>query len=197
MLVNPQKSILLLRFLRNSYKNMSYGCPAMLKRQGRNRCGLKQMGIYHVFVQGVYPSWLQRHRNSIILKRCFQLLTIIGVQLDVSLSSCLYRYVTLNSCSYLKKETRLRNVQVSKGSSVSKNLPDCCHAKEKFVVNFSSAERFKYLFFTAMKMHTMMRIVKKQNNFILSSLATQTCQMCSSCTVEYGAIVQAPLFNLY
>ena len=146
MFVNPQNSILLPRFLRNSYKNMSYGCPAMLKTQGRNRCGLKQMGIYHVFVQGVYPSWFQRHRNSIILKRYFQLLTIIGVQLDVSLSSCLYRYVTLNSCSYLKKETLLRNVQVSKGSSVSKNLPDCWHAKEKFVVNFSSAERFKYVF---------------------------------------------------
>ena len=28
--------------------------------------------------------------------------------------------------------------------------------------NFSTAERFKYLFFTTMKIHTMVRIVKKQ-----------------------------------
>ena len=40
------------------------------------------------------------------------------------------------------------------------------------VANFSAAERFKYLFFTAMKIHTMVRIVKKQSNFIFSSLLT-------------------------
>ena len=37
---------------------------------------------------------------------------------------------------------------------------------------FSTAERFKYLFFTAMKIHVMVRIVKKQTNFIFSSLVT-------------------------
>ena len=40
------------------------------------------------------------------------------------------------------------------------------------VANFSTAERFKYLFFTAMNIHTMARIVKKQNNFSFSSLVT-------------------------
>ena len=29
--VNPSKSILFLRFLRTSYKSMSWGCPGMLK----------------------------------------------------------------------------------------------------------------------------------------------------------------------
>ena len=42
----------------------------------------------------------------------------------------------------------------------------------KVVANFRTAERFKYLIFTAMKIHTMMCIVKKQNNFIFSSLVT-------------------------
>ena len=80
------------------------------------------------------------------------------------------------------------------------NLPDCGHGKEKLVVNrcnglwvalfcfgslsfvvrlwlrvvanCSTAERFKYLFFPAIKIHTMVRIVKKRNNFIFSSLGT-------------------------
>ena len=40
------------------------------------------------------------------------------------------------------------------------------------VVSFSAAEKFKYLLLTAMKFHTIARIVKKQNNFIFSSLVT-------------------------
>ena len=39
-------------------------------------------------------------------------------------------------------------------------------------MNFSTAERFKYLSFVAMEIHTMARIVKKQNNFIFSLLVT-------------------------
>ena len=39
-------------------------------------------------------------------------------------------------------------------------------------VNFSAVKRFKYLFLTAMKIHTKLRIVKKQNNFVFSSLVT-------------------------
>ena len=38
--------------------------------------------------------------------------------------------------------------------------------------NFSAAERFKYLFFTAMKIYIMARIVKKQTNFTFSSTVT-------------------------
>ena len=38
------------------------------------------------------------------------------------------------------------------------------------VENFSTTERFKHLFFTAMKIHTMVRIVKKQSNFVFNSL---------------------------
>ena len=63
--------------------------------------------------------------------------------------------------------------------------------------NFSTAESFKCLLFTAMKIHIMERMIKKQSNFIFSSLVTQTCQMCFISTVGYGIIVQAPLFKLY
>ena len=42
------------------------------------------------------------------------------------------------------------------------------------VANFTIAERFKYLIFTAKKIRTMERIVKKQNNFIFSPLQPQT-----------------------
>ena len=48
-----------------------------------------------------------------------------------------------------------------------------------------------------MKIHTMVRIVKKQKNFIFGSLATKTCQMCLTSTVGHGIVLQAPLFNLY
>ena len=37
-----------------------------------------------------------------------------------------------------------------------------------------------------MKIHIMGRIVKKQTNFIFSSLATETCQMCFTSTIGYG-----------
>ena len=53
------------------------------------------------------------------------------------------------------------------------------------------------MFFTNIKVYTIVRIVKKQNNFIFILLVTQTCQMCLTSTVGYGVIVQTPLFNLY
>ena len=40
------------------------------------------------------------------------------------------------------------------------------------IVNFSRAGKFKYLFFTAVKIHTVGLIVKKQKNYIFSSLVT-------------------------
>ena len=42
------------------------------------------------------------------------------------------------------------------------------------VANFRIAERFKYLIFTAKKIRTMVRIVKKRNSFIFSSLQPRT-----------------------
>ena len=44
--------------------------------------------------------------------------------------------------------------------------------KYLFFVNVNAAERFKYLFFIAMKIHTIARVVGKQNDFIFSSLVT-------------------------
>ena len=134
MSVNPQKSILLLRFLRTSYNSMSWGCEGMLK--------------------------------------CSQIF------------ASLYQ-------------------------------PDCAHGKEKLVANGYCITSFRVVlvhfgsleilvqpkdlnicFSTAMKIHTMARIVKKENNFIFSSRITKTCQTCVSSTVGNGIIVQASLFNL-
>ena len=105
-------------------------------------------------------------------------------------------YVNLNSCKYLKSETHLRNVQVNKDSSVDKGIVKICpvasmvrknwswivvascglhyfvSARFGLFQNFSAAERFKYLFFTAMKIYIMARIVKKQTNFTFSSTVT-------------------------
>ena len=114
--------------------------------------------------------------------------------------SCLYWYATLKSCKYLKSETHFRNAQVNKAFSMNKRFVKICLVVDMvrknwswvFVAgcglhyfvsarfgsfwvfaNFRTAERFKYLFFTAMKIHTMGRIVKEQNNFSFSSLVTK------------------------
>ena len=132
------------------------------------------------------------------LKRDFQLPTIMGMWSNISLSGCPSWY-PLNSCRYLKSETQLWNAPLNKASSVNKGIVKTCLVVDmvrnnwlQIVVascglhyfvsarfgsfgvfaSFSPAERFKYLFFTAMKIHTMARIVKKQNNFIFSSLVT-------------------------
>ena len=76
---------------------MSWGCPRMLKS-----------------------------RSGMDLKRDIQLLTIMGVWSNITLSSCLCWYATLNSCKYLKSETHLRNAQVNKASSVNKGIVKTC-----------------------------------------------------------------------
>ena len=45
---------------------------------------------------------------------------------NISLSNCLYWYVTLNSCKYLKSETQLRNAQENKASAVNKWIVKTC-----------------------------------------------------------------------
>ena len=107
-------------------------------------------------------------------------------------------YVNLNSYKYLKSETHLRNVLVNKDSSVDKGIVKICPVASMVRKNWSwivvascglhyfvsacfgsfwvfansTAERFKYLLFSSMKIHIMACIVKKQNNFILSCLVT-------------------------
>ena len=90
----------------------------------------------------------------------------------------------MNSCKYLKSETHLRSAQVNKAPSVNKGIVKTClivdvvrrnwswlvvascglhyFVSDSFgsfgvVADFSTAKRFKYLFFTAMKTHTMAR----------------------------------------
>ena len=96
-----------------------------------------------------------------------------------------------------KNETHLRNAQVNKASSVNKGIVKTYLLLDKVkknwswiavagcglhyfvsarfgsfwvVANFSTAEKFKYPFFTAMKIHAMVRIANTQNNFVFSSL---------------------------
>ena len=134
-----------------------------------------------------------------MLKRDFQLPTIMGMSSNINLSSCLYWYTTLNSCKYLKNEIHLWNAQVKKDFPVNKRIVKIClvvdmvrknwswiavagYGLHYFVsasfgsfwvfANFSTAKWFKYLSFKAMKIHAMARIVKKENNFIFSSLVT-------------------------
>ena len=130
------------------------------------------------------------------MKRDFQLPTILGVQPNVSFSRCLYWQATLNSYKYLKSETHLQNAKVNKGFFVNKIclIVDMVRKNCSWIVvagcglhyfvvarfgsfwviaNFTTVERFnKHLFSTAMKIHTMKCIVKKQNNFIFISLVT-------------------------
>ena len=201
---------------------MSWGCPDMFKsRSGMDvvskyenlsyLClGTTSLLVPEIFTFKNFETWLPATYNN------------NGP--NISLPSYLYWYATLNSCKYWKSETNLRNAQVNKTSSVNKGIVKTCLIVDivrkncswivvaacglhycvpaRFVsfwvvANFSTAERFKYLFFKAMIIHTLARTVKKQNNFIFILLVTWTCQMCFTSTVRYGIMVQAPLFNLY
>ena len=75
--------------------------------------------------------------NSKILKRDFQLPTIMSVQSNISFSSCLYWYATLNSCKYLKSETHLRDAQANKASSVNKGIVKICLVVDMVRKNWS------------------------------------------------------------
>ena len=117
--------------------------------------------------------------------KCSQILAFLAAFIDT------LPWTLVNT---LKSETHLRNAKVNKASSVNKEIVKTCLIEDMVrknwswivvagcglhyfvsarlcsfwvVANFSIAERLKYLFFTAMKIHTMARIVKKQNNFIL------------------------------
>ena len=52
--------------------------------------------------------------------------TIMDVYSNISLSSFLYWYATLNSSKYLKSETHLRNAQVNRASSANKEIVKIC-----------------------------------------------------------------------
>ena len=175
---------------------MSWGRPGMFKsRSGMDIVSNGSESIISLF-RGYIPFGF---RNSKMLKRDFQLPTTKGVKSNISLSSCRYWYANLNSCEYLKSETHLRNTQVDKASSINKRIIKTSlivgmvtkywswivvagyglhyFVPARFglygvVTNISNAKRFKYLFFIAMKINIAARIVKKQNNFIFSSLVT-------------------------
>ena len=99
-------------------------------------------------------------------------------RVNITLSSCLCWYATLNSCKYLKSETHLRNAKVNKASSVNKGVSYTClivdmvqgkkwsriviagcgmhyFVSARFgsfcvIADFCTTKKFKYLFFTAM-----------------------------------------------
>ena len=143
------------------------------------------MGIY--FCLGATSFLVPETLNFKVLKHDIQLPTVMGVQPNISLSSCPYWYATLNSCRYLKSETHRWNTQVNQTSLVKGIVKTCLDVGivrnncSRIIVagcglhyfilarfgsywvanNFSTAERFKCLFFTAMKIHTMVLAVRK------------------------------------
>ena len=135
---------------------------------------------------------------------------------NISFCSCIYWYATLIWYALLW------NAQVNKASSINKGIVKTCLIVDMVrknwswiavagsglhyfvlarfgllwvVANFSTAERFKYLFFTAMaKIHTMACIVKKPFYFFTSYINLPGMFLLHC---RYGIIVQASLFNLY
>ena len=152
---------------------MSWGRPGMFKsRNDMDLVSNRWESIISLF-RGYIPFGF---RNSKMLKRDFQLPTTKGVKSNISLSSCRCWYANLNSCEYLKSETHLRKTQVNKASSINKTIVKTSlivgmvtkywswiavtgyglhyFVSARFgsfgvVANFNTAERFKYLFFTA------------------------------------------------
>ena len=82
---NPQKSILLLRFLRTFYNSMSWGCRRLLK----SKSGVNVVSNRWKSIISLHPPWIQRHLNLKILKRYFQLSRILDVQSNIRLSTIL------------------------------------------------------------------------------------------------------------
>ena len=115
------KSILLLRFLRISYNNMSWSCPGTLKSRSAMDVVFNRWESF-ISLLGATSHWFKRDLNSKILKRDFQQPTIMGAPSNINLSSSLYWYATLKSCKYLKSKTHLWNAQVNKYSSVKKGV---------------------------------------------------------------------------
>ena len=135
-----------------------------------------------------------------VLITWLQIPKMIAMQSNISLSSCLYWYATLNPCRYLKSETHLWNTQVNKASSVMNGLAKICLVMDMVRNNWSRIVycwlcvgcitsfrlvliRFellwilvqlkdKYFFSTPTIIHTMVHKVKKQNNSIFSLLVT-------------------------
>ena len=131
------------------------------------------------------------------MRHDFQVPTIIGMQSNISLSTCLYWYPKLNSCKYLS-ETHLWNAQLNNDFSFNKGIVKICQIVDMVRKNwswivvpscglhyfslasfgsiwvfadFSTAKNLN-MFFAALKIHIMACIVKKQTNFIFSSLVT-------------------------
>ena len=69
------------------------------------------------------------------------------------------------------------------------------------VANFSTAERFKYMFFTVMKISTIVGIVKKQNNFHNINLSDvfhlyySVRKNCTGTIIEF--VLKSSLYNAY
>ena len=129
------------------------------------------MRIYQVFVSGLQPSRFQWYFNSRTLKRGFHIPTIMGLQSNISLPSCLYWYATLNSCKYLKTKTHLQNAQINK--VVNKGIV------KTFLIWWSNVVAgcgFHYF------------VSARFGSFWVVNL-------CFTSTVGYGILLQAPLFR--
>ena len=130
--------------------------------------------------------WSPKDENLLCL--CLGATSLLVAETSKFKNFEMWHPATLNSYKYLKSETHLWNVQINEAFSVNKGIAKIClfvdmvrknwssifdagcglhyfvlvrFASFWVFANFSTAERFKYLFFTAMEIHTMARIVKK------------------------------------
>ena len=137
--------MLFLRFLKTAYNSMSCGCPGILK----SRSGMDVVSNRWESIISLFKGYIALGSRDIwILK--FWNVTSSYLQYWVC-SQILVFHATFNSRKYLKNVTHLQYITSFRLISI--------HFES---ANFSTAERFKYLFFTAMKIHAMVGIIKKQ-----------------------------------
>ena len=99
MPVNPSKLILPLIFLRTSYN--SYICFGVAQACSKVwvvwRWSLRDRDLSYICLGAASPLVLETFKFK-NFENGFQLPTMMGVQSNISLSSCLYWYATLKSC---------------------------------------------------------------------------------------------------
>ena len=149
MFVNPEKLIPFLIFLRIPYNGIPWGCPGILKSQS----GMDVVSNSWEFIRSLFRGYIPLGSRDIEVRN--------------------FDHVT---CSYLKGLPHPTWLWKWLGSIG-------CQFFAGFGLQYFVLVRFellrilvqlkdKYLFSTSMKIHTTVRKVKKQNNFIFSSIVT-------------------------
>ena len=147
MFLNPQKSILLLRFLRNSYNSMSWVCPGILK----SSCGMDVVSNRWKYIISLFRDYIPIGYRD------------IQIQNFCNVTSSYLQYWACSQTLACLAAWLLQFVLLCFGS---------------ILVHFKSLRILvqpKYLIicFSQLCKFMLWRLqVKKQNNFIFSSLVT-------------------------